>query len=367
MSGHGVAVAVESCAKTFADGTRALEPVTLHVARSETLVLLGPSGCGKTTLLRIIAGLETPDRGGRVMFDDADVTATPIERRNVGMVFQSYALFPNMNVAENIGYGLKIRGVGDAERQARVAELVALTGIEGLERRRIDQLSGGQRQRVALARAVAVRPSVLLLDEPLTALDAALRERLRSELNRLLRMLGITTIYVTHDQSEAMALGDRIVVMRKGAIAQIGSPRDIYFTPANRFVAEFVGAANIVEAACAAGRLVLPGGTLALGSALGPALGSGTSNGQRSGNVIAMIRPESIALVAADDAGLRGQVDSVSFVGDRQRVLISGAAPRPLVADVPNALPLKAGDRVGLSVEPASIRLLPDDDKSVLL
>jgi putative spermidine/putrescine transport system ATP-binding protein len=202
-SGHGVAVCIENCAKPFADGTQALGPVTLDVARGETLVLLGPSGCGKTTLLRIIAGLETPDAGGRVLFNKTDVTRVPIERRNVGMVFQSYALFPNMTVAENIGYGLKIRGVAEAERNARIAELVELTGIEGLERRRIDQLSGGQRQRVALARAVAVRPSVLLLDEPLTALDAALRERLRGELNRLLRALGITAVYVTDDQGEA--------------------------------------------------------------------------------------------------------------------------------------------------------------------
>src|SRR4029079_18433596 len=152
--------------------TRALEPATLDIARGETLVLLGPSGCGKTTMLRIIAGLEVPDAGGKVLFDGKDMTAIPIERRNVGMVFQSYALFPNMNVTENIGYGLKIRRIGVAERRARVAELVALTGIEGLEHRRIDQLSGGERQRVALARAVAIRPRVLLLDEPLTALDA---------------------------------------------------------------------------------------------------------------------------------------------------------------------------------------------------
>ncbi len=282
--GHGVALRIEGCGKTFADGTRALEPVTLTVARSETLVLLGPSGCGKTTLLRIIAGLEIPDAGGRLLFNDADVTRVPIERRNVGMVFQSYALFPNMDVSDNIGYSLKIRGVGDSERKARIAELVALTGIEGLEHRRIDQLSGGQRQRVALARAVAARPSVLLLDEPLTALDAALRDRLRGELNRLLRMLGITAIYVTHDQSEAMALGDRIVVMRKGAIAQIGTPREIYFAPANRFVAEFVGAANIVEAQCDAGALTLPGGRLPVDS--------GAINGHANGKVFAMIRPE---------------------------------------------------------------------------
>src|ERR1700760_2678319 len=258
-TGHGVAVRIEGCGKTFADGTLALSPASLDIARGETLVLLGPSGCGKTTMLRIIAGLELPDAGGRVLFDGKDMTKVPIERRNVGMVFQSYALFPNMTVADNIGYGLKIRGVGGQERAARVAELVELTNIAGLEHRRIGQLSGGQRQRVALARAVAIRPGVLLLDEPLTALDAALRERLRGELNRLLRALGITTIYVTHDQAEAMELGDRIVVMRKGAIAQIGSPRDIYFTPKNRFVAEFVGAANIVEGALDQGNLVLPG------------------------------------------------------------------------------------------------------------
>jgi len=352
-NGHGVALRVADCGKTFADGTRALEPVTLDVARGETVVLLGPSGCGKTTLLRIIAGLETPDTGGQILFNDVDVTHVPIERRNVGMVFQSYALFPNMNVAENIGYGLKIRGIGDAERKARIAELVALTGIEGLEHRRIDQLSGGQRQRVALARAVAPRPSVLLLDEPLTALDAALRERLRSELNRLLRTLGITAIYVTHDQSEAMALGDRIVVMRKGAIAQVGTPRDIYFAPANRFVAEFVGAANIVEGTCSGGSLNLPGGKLPIAN--------GAINGQTGGSVFAMIRPESIRLIPADGAGLSGQVDSVSFVGDRQRASISGAAGKSITVDVPNSLAVKAGDRVGLAVDPAAIRLLPGE------
>ena len=248
-AGHGASVRIEACGKTFADGTRALEPATLDIARGETLVLLGPSGCGKTTMLRIIAGLELPDPGGKVLFDGKDMTSVPIERRNVGMVFQSYALFPNMSVSDNIGYGLKIRGVPAKERAARVAELVALTNISGLENRRIDQLSGGQRQRVALARAVAIRPGILLLDEPLTALDAALRDRLRGELNRLLRALGITTIYVTHDQAEAMELGDRVVVMQKGTIAQIGTPREIYFTPQSRFVAEFIGAANIIEVA----------------------------------------------------------------------------------------------------------------------
>jgi putative spermidine/putrescine transport system ATP-binding protein len=346
---HGVTVQVEACAKTFADGTRALEPVSLDIARGETVVLLGPSGCGKTTVLRIIAGLEQPDAGGRVKFNDADVTHLPIERRNIGMVFQSYALFPNMNVADNIGYGLKIRGIAAAERKARVAELVALTGIEGLERRRIDQLSGGQRQRVALARAVAVRPSALLLDEPLTALDAALRDRLRGELNRLLRTLGITTVYVTHDQAEAMALGDRVVVMRKGAIAQIGTPREVYFSPASRFVAEFIGAANIVEADSTGGALALPGGRLQL------------ANGAAGGAVVAMIRPEAIAITSPAGATLVGEVDSVSFTGDRQRLSVSRAAAKPLLVDVPNAIAVKAGDRVGLAVDPAAIRLLPGE------
>src|SRR5260370_34805971 len=216
VAGHGASVRIETCGKTSADGTRALEPATVDNARGETLVLLGPSGCGKTTMLRIIAGLELPDAGGRVLFDDKDMTSVPIEKRNVGMVFQSYALFPNMSVADNIGYGLKLRGMGKEKRAARVAELVALTNISGLENRRIDQLSGGQRQRVALARAVAILPGILLLDEPLTALDAALRARLRAELNRLLRALRITTVYGTHDQSEAMELGDRIVVIVSG-------------------------------------------------------------------------------------------------------------------------------------------------------
>jgi putative spermidine/putrescine transport system ATP-binding protein len=351
-NGHGVAVRIENCTKTFADGTQALGSVTLDVERGETVVLLGPSGCGKTTLLRIIAGLEHPDAGGRVLFNKTDVTRVPIERRNVGMVFQSYALFPNMNVAENIGYGLKIRGISGLERDARVAELVALTGIEGLEHRRIDQLSGGQRQRVALARAVAVRPRVLLLDEPLTALDAALRERLRGELNRLLRTLGITTVYVTHDQSEAMALGDRITVMRKGAIAQIGTPRDIYFTPATRFVAEFVGAANIIEAAYRDGSLLLPGGKLAAAEAC---------DGSKKDRVVVMIRPESMRVVPVDGAELCGHVEAISFVGDRQRAAIGGVAAKTIMVDVPNSVTLKSGDRIGLAVDPAAVRLLPGD------
>ena len=345
---HGASVRIETCGKTFADGTRALEPATLDIARGETLVLLGPSGCGKTTMLRIIAGLESPDAGGRVLFDGNDMTSVPIERRNVGMVFQSYALFPNMTVADNIGYGLKIRGVGREERAARIAELVALTNITGLENRRISQLSGGQRQRVALARAVAIRPGVLLLDEPLTALDAALRDRLRGELNRLLRALGITAIYVTHDQSEAMELGDRIVVMQKGAIAQIGTPREIYFAPNSRFVAEFIGAANIIESPVENGHLVLTGGRQPI-----------EANTTSSAAAVAMIRPETIGIVEAGSAPLSGAIDSISFIGDRQRIVVSGVSDRPLTIDAPNTIRVEIGERVGLSIAPNAVRLLP--------
>jgi putative spermidine/putrescine transport system ATP-binding protein len=346
-AGHGASVRIEACGKTFADGTRALEPATLDIARGETLVLLGPSGCGKTTMLRIIAGLELPDAGGKVLFDGKDMTSVPIERRNVGMVFQSYALFPNMSVADNIGYGLKIRGVPEKERAARVAELVVLTNISGLEGRRIDQLSGGQRQRVALARAVAIRPGILLLDEPLTALDAALRDRLRGELNRLLRALGITAIYVTHDQAEAMELGDRVVVMQKGTIAQIGTPREIYFTPQNRFVAEFIGAANIIESSIENGHLVLPGGRQAIGGAANMLA------------AVAMIRPETIHVVEIGSAPLSGVIDSVSFIGDRQRLVVSGVSGKPLTIDAPNTVQAKAGDRIGLLISPDAVRLLP--------
>ncbi len=243
-----------------------LEPLDLHIGAGETLVLLGPSGCGKTTTLRMIAGLETPDAGGRIAFGDEDVTALPIEKRQVGMVFQSYALFPNLTVRGNIGYGLKIKRVPAETARQRVDELLAMMRLTAHADKPIDQLSGGQRQRVALARALAVQPRVLLLDEPLTALDARLRDTLRSEMNTLLRELGITTVYVTHDQAEAMELGDRIVVMSAGRIEQIGSPRDIYYRPANRTVAQFVGTINRLAGERRDGLLATTGGAVPLPS-----------------------------------------------------------------------------------------------------
>ena len=339
----GVPVRLRGCAKTFRDGTRALEPLDLSIAGGETLVLLGPSGCGKTTTLRIIAGLESPDPGGRVRFGEEDVTEVPIEKRNVGMVFQSYALFPNLNVAGNIAYGLKVRRVEEGERRRRVDSMLAMMHLGPLRDRRIDQLSGGQKQRVALARALAVQPRVLLMDEPLTALDAKLREELRLEINALLRRLRITTVYVTHDQSEAMALGDRIVVMSHGRVAQIGPPREIYHRPASAFVASFIGTTNRLEGRVQDGWLFLPGGRLRLPESF-------------AGESPVYFRPEDAAIL--DDAAqpppegvLAGVVAAVSFLGDRTRILVEGAGPEPIIVEADPRRELRAGDRIHLRID----------------
>ena len=224
----------------------AVDGVDLQIVRGELFALLGGSGCGKTTLLRLIAGLEVPDRG-RILIDGQDMTGVPAHRRPVNMMFQSYALFPHMDVAANVGYGLRREGLARAETAARVAEALALVRLEGLEGRKPTQLSGGQRQRVALARALVKRPKLLLLDEPLAALDRKLREGTRFELVRLQEQLGLTFIVVTHDQEEAMSMASRLAVMNAGRIVQTGTPHDLYERPASRFVADFIGVANILE------------------------------------------------------------------------------------------------------------------------
>jgi len=341
------AIEVRNLTKSF--GTFcAVDDVSFEARAGEITALLGPSGSGKSTVLRMIAGLEQPDTGRIWVGDEEHTSKTPQERR-LGFVFQHYALFRHMNVRQNVGFGLKVRQASRAEMRSRIDELLKLVGLAPFADRYPDQLSGGQRQRVALARAVAIRPGILLLDEPLTALDAALRDRLRGELNRLLRALGITAIYVTHDQAEAMELGDRVVVMQKGAIAQIGTPREIYFAPQNRFVAEFIGAANIIEAPIENGHLVLPGGRQAIGgNAIMPA-------------AVAMIRPETIHVVETGRAPLSGVIDSVSFIGDRQRLVVSGVSGKPLTIDAPNTVLAMAGERIGLLISPDAVRLLPPE------
>lgn len=343
----GTSVRLIDCAKTFPDGTRALEPSSLEIAGGATVVLLGPSGCGKTTTLRIIAGLENPDPGGRVLFDDEEVTDQPIETRNVGMVFQSYALFPNMNVEQNVAYGLKVRKTTPDLLAARVGEMLDMMDIRGLKDRKVEQLSGGQRQRVALARAIAVQPRVLLLDEPLTALDAILRERLRVEIDVLLRGLGITAIYVTHDQAEAMALGDRIVVMSHGRVTQIGTPREIYYNPANRFVADFIGTMNRIKGTVNNGVLATSAGNI-------PWDGGG------NGEMEVLFRPENASIVDPDEAHLRGWIRTSFFLGDRTRLLVEGIGMEPLVIETSERREYHKGEQIGLAIEAGSLLTLRD-------
>jgi putative spermidine/putrescine transport system ATP-binding protein len=333
-----VPITVTRCAKSFR-GVRVLEPLDLSIGAGETLVLLGPSGCGKTTTLRLIAGLDTPDAGGAIRFGDDDVTALPIERRQVGMVFQNYALFPNLTVRGNVGYGLRIRRTDAATLRRRVDELLAMMRLDAHADKSIDQLSGGQRQRVALARALAVQPRVLLLDEPLTALDAKLRDALRRDMDALLRELGVTTVYVTHDQAEAMALGDRIVVMSAGRIEQVGTPRDIYYRPANRTVAQFIGTLNRIAGEWRDGALVTGGGALA--------------SAQPARELF--FRPEDARLADPARAALRGAIAGCAFLGDRTRLTIEQAAPEPLVVDVPGRVELARGTAVGLDIDPAGL------------
>lgn len=341
-----MSIALKTCAKTFADGTKALEPLDLSINAGETVVFLGPSGCGKTTTLRIIAGLEEPDAGGQVLFDGQDVTQIPIEQRNVGMVFQSYALFPNMTVAENIGYGLKIRKTPAAQVRTRVGEMLGMMQIEKLANRKIDQLSGGQRQRVALARAIAVRPRALLLDEPLTALDAKLRDTLRLEIDTLLRSLQITAIYVTHDQAEAMALGDRIVVMEHGRVAQIGKPRDIYQKPSTRFVADFIGTMNRLNGGARNGIFTCRAGDFAWSDA-------------PSGVNEILFRPEDIRITATDEqTSLHGTVAAAFFLGDRTRLFVEVGENQPLVVESTARRDFAHGEQVGLSIDPRGILIL---------
>jgi putative spermidine/putrescine transport system ATP-binding protein len=335
-AGGATPIRLERCAKTFADGTLALEPLDLDIAAGETIVLLGPSGCGKTTTLRLIAGLETPDPGGHVFFGDSDVTDLPIERRNVGIVFQSYALFPNLDVRGNVAYGLKVRGVPAAERARRVEEMLAMMRIAPLAARRIDQLSGGQKQRVALARALVVRPRALLLDEPLTALDAKLRDQLRLEINALLRRLGITAVYVTHDQAEAMALGDRIAVMREGRVAQIGTPRDIYAAPSSRFVAEFIGTMNRLAGEVRDGAFVCAAGRLPW-------------HGRPPASEL-LFRPEDAAIVAPGEAQLTGSVAAALFLGDRTRLSIAGLGDDQIIVETSGRHVFAIGDAIHLRI-----------------
>ncbi len=323
--------------KHFAGGVVAVEDFNLDAARGEFVSFLGPSGCGKTTTLRMIAGFEKPTTGS-IVVDGVDITDRAPNQRNVGMVFQSYALFPNMTVADNIAFGLKVRKKPKAEISRRVEELIALMHLEGRAGRFPYQMSGGQQQRVALARALAIEPQVLLLDEPLSALDAKIRIVLRKEIRSIQRQLGITTVYVTHDQEEALSLSDRVVVMSDGRVEQIGTPSEIYNFPATAFVASFVGTLNLVEAGvvdAGAGRVSMGGQEVSTGKAIVDA---------RSGDRITLaLRPEGISLGSGPDGSnhLTGTLDNVSFLGSIVRLGVGlagfeGATTREISLDTFN-------------------------------
>jgi putative spermidine/putrescine transport system ATP-binding protein len=304
-------------------------------------------------MLRIIAGLETPDEGGKVFFNADEVTSIPIEKRNVGMVFQNYALFPNMNVAENIAYGLKVKGDEPEKIRGRVDEMLSMMQIEELRNRKIDQLSGGQKQRVALARAIAVRPRILLLDEPLTALDAKLRDVLRVEIDMLLRSIGITAVYVTHDQAEAMALGDRIVVMSHGQISQIGNPRQVYFKPANRFVADFIGTVNCISSSIDNQCLNFPGGCIPVADIQGI-----DTTERKALNIF--FRPEHATVVKDGTGHFRANVISSFFMGDRTRLIVNGKLLNRSRLKLQDTNPFKKGEMVDIRIDLETLFTLND-------
>jgi len=336
---------LKSVAKTYPDGTEALHPTDLSVPPGEILALLGPSGCGKTTLLRLIAGLESANLGGEVWFGEDNVTALAVEHRKAGMVFQSYALFPNMSVRGNIGYGLKMQKLPKAEITARVDEVLELCQLAPFAHRTITALSGGQRQRVALARAFAPRPRLLLLDEPLSALDATLRDSLRDELAILLRKFGITAVFVTHDQNEAMAIADRVAVMSGGRIEQIGTPEALYRQPKSDFVARFVGNAMPLEGRMDGTNLHLPGGVLPLPDP--------------SPNAQAFVRAEDVRIDA--DGPLTGKVISLTFLGTHYRLGIAGITDIVLYALHTGQSAPKLGETVRCRIDPEAILLVPKE------
>jgi len=340
---------------------KALDGIEISLGEGEFLSLLGPSGCGKTTALRLVAGFDRPD-AGRIIVDGKDVTRMSPNKRDMGMVFQAYSLFPNMTARQNVAFGLRIRGKKRTERDKRVLDLLDLVGLSQAVDRYPHQLSGGMQQRVALARALAIEPRVLLLDEPLSALDAKVRVQLREEIRRIQLELGITTLYVTHDQEEALSVSDHVAVMYRGRIEQMGSPAEMYSAPATPFVAEFIGTMNRLEGTVVDGGVEHGGRTLQIEAA---------RERRRGERVLVLIRPETVAVERANGDGgdantLIGDVVTQTFLGPVTRLKIVGTGV-DVIADVPTqrALGLPVGTRVAAALPAEGVRLLDLKDEQL--
>ena len=352
----GVEVRLEDLRRSYA-GATALDGLSLTLAPGELVALLGPSGCGKTTAMRIVAGLEEAN-SGRVSFGGKDVTGLPASKRDVGMVFQAYSLFPHMTAGQNVDFGLSLHKVPDDERKKRVGEMLELVGLSGFANRYASQLSGGQQQRVALARALAIKPTVLLLDEPLSALDAKVRSRLRDEIRRVQLEAGVTTLFVTHDQEEALAIADRVGVMRAGKLEQLGPPTEIYSRPATPFVAEFVGLTNRMEGVVKDGEVEVRGTRL-------PLVKPDAANGP----AVALVRPEAVTLAAQGAAAtgpLSGTVIAVAFLGATSRVTVD-LGDTTVLAQLPTSAAAEhpAGTRVQLALRQDPVLIAREETASV--
>ncbi|UCF89465.1 MAG: ABC transporter ATP-binding protein, partial [bacterium] len=342
---------------------RALDNVTLTIPANRIFTLLGPSGCGKTTLLRCIVGLETPDAGEITIGDELVWSRekgvfVPPEDRGLGMVFQTYAIWPHMTVFDNVGYPLQNRKVPRGEIADRVSKVLEFVQLEGFERRPATKLSGGQQQRVALARALVAEPKVILFDEPLSNLDAKLREETRKELRTFLTELQITAVYVTHDRVEALALSDHIAVMRAGAIIEVGSPRKIYFNSDHRFVADFIGRANLITGTVSS----LENGHAVIETAIGPVVGLNAQNIQPGSEAVLCVRPEFMHLAATDETGSRnvfkGRMETLVFVGEAYEGDIR-IGETLLTTTIPPTVDITAGDDLFISFDPDHCFLLP--------
>ena len=343
-------IELRSVSKSY-DGETVLRSINLDIHREEFITLLGPSGCGKTTTLRIIGGFVTPDEGD-VIFNGERINDMPPHKRPVNTVFQRYALFPHLNVFENVAFGLRLQKLPEKAIRSRVREMLTLVNLRGFERRRVESLSGGQQQRVAIARALINKPKILLLDEPLGALDLKLRKDMQVELKRMQRQTGITFVFVTHDQEEALSMSDTIVVMADGKIQQIGTPEKIYNEPENAFVADFIGESNIVNGVMVKDYLV---------SFAGQQFECEDCGFAPNEPVDVVVRPEDIDIVPLDDAMLRGEVTSVTFKGDYYEIIVDIDNFKWMIETTDK---VKVGDTIGISIDPYEIQVMKKSEYS---